>query len=175
MRVMFAIMLVALLSGCAGYSYPVQDGGNGVYFAQSPPQYTYVNTRPYGPYYFNPVPSWLYYSPYQYPNYFAVWSSPLIYDHYRGYGPPRYARSLYPEPVSRYPRYGARPVRFGTSPNPGNAARSPRHATPVSNQGQRRPSMAGYPSSSRSMHNAPSAPVRSLSSSPEAARAVRRN
>lgn len=76
----FTILLV-LLSACTSYSYPVQDAGDGVYYAASPPNITYVN----GYSNFN-----YYYSPYFYPYYFSVWHSPLIDQHYYGWHTPYY-------------------------------------------------------------------------------------
>lgn len=78
---LFCLLVLALLSGCASYSYPVQDAGDGVYYAAAPPDYTYVYV-PYSPAYFYAMPYSMYYSPYFYPHYFAVWSSPLIEQHF---------------------------------------------------------------------------------------------
>jgi len=82
MRAVIAVILLALLSGCASYNYPVQDGGDGVYYASSPANYTYVDT--YG--------GFSYYSPYFYPYYFSVWNSPWYNPRYgyAGYWPSYY-------------------------------------------------------------------------------------
>ena len=39
-----AILAGALLAGCASLNYPLEDAGDGVYYAESPPDYVYVNT-----------------------------------------------------------------------------------------------------------------------------------
>jgi hypothetical protein len=82
MKRYMTILLSLVLCACAGYPYPVQDAGDGVYYAASPPDYQYVSG--YGSYNY-------FYTPYYYPYYFSLWSSPLIEAHYYGWrGPMRY-------------------------------------------------------------------------------------
>ena len=79
---LLGFLVAALLSACASYPYPVQDAGDGVYYAASPPNYTYIYV-PYSPAYLYAMPYSMHYSPYFYPHYFAVWSSPLIEQHFQ--------------------------------------------------------------------------------------------
>ena len=79
MKMFAAILLTVLLAGCTGYGYPVRDGGDGVYYASSPPVYTYVDG------YFG----FPYYGPYSWSWYYPVWYTPLAgphYSWYRSYG-----------------------------------------------------------------------------------------
>lgn len=100
MKRFFALLLLALLTGCAGYSYPVQDGGDGVYYASSPPNVTYVNV-PYSPAYLYAMPYGVHYSPYFYPYYFSVSTSPLIERHYHSPHYWAWNRPYYLPPSSR--------------------------------------------------------------------------
>ena len=96
MKRFMTILLSLGLCACAGYPYPVQDAGDGVYYAASPPDYQYVSGYGYGNYF---------YTPYYYPYYFSLWSSPLIEAHYYGWrGPMPYpywpTHRHYPMPVA---------------------------------------------------------------------------
>ena len=97
------IFVLALLSGCAGYSYPVKDGGDGVYYAESPPVYTYV-----GGYY-----GFSYYGPYSGYWYHPIWYSPVMGPHYSWYRP--YAHCFRPYPYCGGPYYGHSYAFAGTS------------------------------------------------------------
>ena len=101
------MLLLALLCGCASYPYPVQDAGDGVYYAAGPPDYQYVSGYA-GPYpYYGP---YSYYSPYFYPYFFSVWTSPLIEAHYAGWRGPM----IYPYWPRHPVAYGYLPVKAGT-------------------------------------------------------------
>lgn len=100
MKRFLTILLSLGLSACAGYPYPVQDAGDGVYYAASPPDYQYVSGYGYGSYNY-------FYTPYYYPYYFSLWSSPLIEAHYYGWrGPMLYpywpSYRYYPAPVASF-------------------------------------------------------------------------
>lgn len=121
------IIVLALLSGCASYSYPIKDGGDGVYYAESPPVYTYV-----GGYY-----GFSYYGPYSGYWYHPIWYSPVMGPHYSWYRPFQYCGISYYGP-SRYcgmPYYG--PSRMLVSSNAvgegnGGKARTPVSTAPLS-------------------------------------------
>ena len=66
------ILILFLLSSCTSYNYVVKDGGDGVYYAESPPVYTYVDGY-FGFPYFGPY-SGYWYNP--------IWYSPLLGPHY---------------------------------------------------------------------------------------------
>lgn len=119
MKVLTAIFLLALLSGCAAYNYPVQHGGDGVYYASSPPSYTYVDS--YG--------GFSYYSPYFYPYYFSVWYSPWNspWYGYGGYWPTHYWCPPYRVPRDHYrggygDYAGMAPIGSGPGSGVGNPA-----------------------------------------------------
>ena len=78
MKRIAALILASLLAGCA-YTYPVTDAGEGVYYAESPPDYTWVGTG-----------AW-YYDPFMY----RYWYSSL----YHPYDPWYYDRLRHPHPV----------------------------------------------------------------------------
>ena len=101
MKRLLGLLSLALLTACAGYSYPVQDGGDGVYYAASPPNVTYVNV-PYSPARFYAMPYWTYHSPYFYPYYFSI-AAPSIEPYYAS--PNYWARNrpYYLPPSSRSP------------------------------------------------------------------------
>ncbi len=94
-------MSLALVSACASYNYPVYDAGDGVYYASSPPTYTFVD----------PYPGFSYYSPYFYPYYFSVWYSPWYRHHYGWYSPPHHRCPPYRMPHAAH--------YAGVSPDPG--------------------------------------------------------
>ena len=71
------ILILFLLSSCTSYNYVVKDGGDGVYYAESPPVYTYVDGY-FGFPYFGPY-SGYWYNP--------IWYSPLLGHHYSWYRP----------------------------------------------------------------------------------------
>ena len=77
MKRILPILLCLLVTACAGYNYPVKDGGDGVYYAESPPIYTYVDG------YFG----FPYYGPYSWTWYHPVWYSPYWSNHYSWYRP----------------------------------------------------------------------------------------
>ncbi len=77
MKPILSILLCLLVSACTGYGYPVKDGGDGVYYAESPPIYTYVDG------YFG----FPYYGPYSWTWYHPVWYSPYWSNHYSWYRP----------------------------------------------------------------------------------------
>lgn len=70
MKRAWPIVLMLILSACSGPT--LRDGGDGVYYASSPPAYVYVDSyvgfRYFGPY------AWSWYHP--------VWYSPLAGGHY---------------------------------------------------------------------------------------------
>jgi hypothetical protein len=78
MKPIVAIFAGLLLAACSGYPYAVRDGGDGVYFAESPPVYTYVDG------YFG----FPYYGPYAWSWYYPLWYAPLAGPHYSWYRPP---------------------------------------------------------------------------------------
>ena len=71
MKLICTILVSTLLTACS-YSYPIKEGGDGVYYAESPPVYTYVDG-------FFGFP---YYGPYSWTWYHPVWYSPLYSHHY---------------------------------------------------------------------------------------------
>ena len=77
MKRILPILLCLLVTACTGYNYPVKDGGDGVYYAESPPIYTYVDG------YFG----FPYYGPYSWTWYHPVWYSPYWSNHYSWYRP----------------------------------------------------------------------------------------
>lgn len=79
-----AILSCILFAGIAGCSYPIKDAGDGVYYASSPPIYTYVDG------YFG----FPYYGPYSWAWYHPVWYSPYNCNHYSWYR----SRSYWSEP-----------------------------------------------------------------------------
>ena len=100
MKRLLGLLSLALLTACAGYSYPVQDGGDGVYYAASPPNVTYVKV-PYSPARFYAMPYWTYYSPYFYPHYFSIATAPSIEPYYRSSNYWARNRPYYLPPSSR--------------------------------------------------------------------------
>lgn len=70
-------MLAVFLAGCTTYPYEVKDGGDGVYYAASPPVYRYVDT------YFG----FPYYGPYSWSWYYPIWHAPIAGPHYSWYRP----------------------------------------------------------------------------------------
>lgn len=77
MKRLYTILLSILLAATAACSYPIKDGGDGVYYAESPPIYTYVDGY-FGFPYYGPY-SWVWYHP--------VWYSPYNCNHYSWYRP----------------------------------------------------------------------------------------
>ena len=77
MKPILSMLFCLFVSACSGYSYPVKDGGDGVYYAESPPIYTYVDG------YFG----FPYYGPYSWTWYHPVWYSPYWSNHYSWYRP----------------------------------------------------------------------------------------
>jgi hypothetical protein len=80
MKPIVAMLAGLLLAACSGYPYAVRDGGDGVYYADSPPVYTYVDG------YFG----FPYYGPYAWSWYYPLWYAPLAGPHYSWYRPPYY-------------------------------------------------------------------------------------
>lgn len=78
MKRITAMLAGLLLAACSGYPYAVRDGGDGVYYAESPPVYTYVDG------YFG----FPYYGPYAWSWYYPLWYAPLTGPHYSWYRPP---------------------------------------------------------------------------------------
>lgn len=86
MNRILAIIILTLLAACS--TYEVKDAGDGVYYAESPPEYSYVYS--YG------LPSW--YSGFYYPYYSSCWYAPYI-SPYCGWYRPHYPRYAYaPQP-----------------------------------------------------------------------------
>ena len=83
MKRIAALALATLLAGCA-YTYPVKEAGDGVYYAESPPEYTYIDSYFYDPFLY---PYW--YATFYHPSY------PWLYDEYRY---PYSAKSPYRSP-----------------------------------------------------------------------------
>jgi hypothetical protein len=78
MRYALIIIIALSLAACSGYPYKVKDAGDGVYYAESPPEYTWVDG------YWWPR----YGGPYLYPYYGSHWISPVWSHHGYGYRPP---------------------------------------------------------------------------------------
>ena len=77
---MLAALGALFLAGCASWNYPMEDAGEGIYYAESPPDYVYVGTGlSYGPWY-----PWIG-PPYLYP---MTFHSPYHYLGSRWYHPP---------------------------------------------------------------------------------------
>lgn len=72
MKTVLAIMFALSLAGCASQGYSVRVGDDGVYYASSPPVYSYVDG------YFG----FPYYGPYSWAWYHPVWYSPVLGHHY---------------------------------------------------------------------------------------------
>lgn len=72
-----SILMCILATAIAGCSYPIKDAGDGVYYASSPPIYTYVDG------YFG----FPYYGPYSWSWYHPIWYAPIYCDHYSWYRP----------------------------------------------------------------------------------------
>ncbi|MEE4218733.1 MAG: hypothetical protein V2I48_14050 [Xanthomonadales bacterium] len=72
-----SILMSILAAAIAGCSYPIKDAGDGVYYASSPPIYTYVDG------YFG----FPYYGPYSWSWYHPTWYAPIYCDHYSWYRP----------------------------------------------------------------------------------------
>ena len=102
MKGMPTILVSILLITTAACSYPVKDGGDGVYYAESPPIYTYVDGY-FGFPYYGPY-SWVWYHP--------VWYSPYNCNHYSWYR----SRNHWNEPFDG-PAAG---VAYNKSPRPNN-------------------------------------------------------
>lgn len=77
MKRLASILLCILAAAIAGCSYPIKDAGDGVYYASSPPIYTYVDG------YFG----FPYYGPYSWSWYHPTWYAPIYCDHYSWYRP----------------------------------------------------------------------------------------
>ena len=80
MKRLYALIPVLLLAGCMTYPYDVRDGGDGVYYADSPPTYSYVDLH-FGFPYYGPY-AWWWYDP--------VWYAPFANSHYSWYRPRDY-------------------------------------------------------------------------------------
>lgn len=105
-----AILSSLLLAACSGYPYAVRDGGDGVYYAESPPVYTYVDG------YFG----FPYYGPYDWSWYYPLWYAPLTGPHYSWYRPPYYWSQPFYGVGDRYayfPPKRTAPVRTGSLPD----------------------------------------------------------
>lgn len=142
MKPIVAMLTCLLLAACSGYPYAVRDGGDGVYYAESPPVYTYVDG------YFG----FPYYGPYAWSWYYPLWYAPLAGPHYSWYRPPYYwghpfhgvgDRYAY-VPVKRKP-----PVQAGVLPDTPVSAPLPppnlRDATVRPVKYRRHYKHAGYP------------------------------
>ena len=105
MKLMLPILLCLLVSACTGYNYPVKDGGDGVYYAESPPIYTYVDG------YFG----FPYYGPYLWTWYHPVWYSPYWSNHYSWYRPYQICGLPYYVPSATFAGHAA--------PRPGKRAK----------------------------------------------------
>ena len=116
------IVVLALLSGCASYSYPIKDGGDGVYYAESPPVYTYV-----GGYY-----GFSYYGPYSGYWYHPIWYSPVMGPHYSWYRPFQYCSRAYYEPSWYCGTSHYRPSRALASSNAAGEKKGGKANTPGS-------------------------------------------
>lgn len=81
------IIILALVAGCS--TYDVKDAGDGVYYAESPPEYTYVDSYRwpswYGGFYYYPFYSSCMYAPYL--NHMCGWRG-APYQQYSYYRPP---------------------------------------------------------------------------------------
>ena len=82
-----ALLIISLLAACS--TYEVKDAGDGVYYAESPPEYSYVYNYSW--------PSW--YSRTYYPFYSTCWYGGHYSRHCGWHGPPYLRYSYYP------PRY----------------------------------------------------------------------
>ncbi len=100
MRTLLLILSALALAACSGYPYAVKDGGDGVYYAESPPTYTYVNG-------FFGFP---YHGPYSWAWYYPVWYSPLYGPHYSWYRPYYHWSDPFPVYSGRYTAYHPPPV-----------------------------------------------------------------
>lgn len=80
MKKPFLAMFAGLWLAACSYPYAVRDGGDGVYYAESPPAYTYVDG------YFG----FPYYGPYSWSWYYPLWYTPLAGPHYSWYRPTYY-------------------------------------------------------------------------------------
>lgn len=111
------MVLAALLSACATYSYPVRPAGEGVYLAESPPNYIHVRAW-YG---------YPYYNPWYYPYYSSLWYGPVYwYPPYRWPPYHHHYRPPYRGPVGGHD--GPIQPRDGTPPS--MAYRTPGHPDP---------------------------------------------
>lgn len=100
MKRLYTILLSILLAASVACSYPIKDAGDGVYYASSPPIYTYVDG------YFG----FPYYGPYSWAWYHPVWYSPYNCNHYSWYR----SRNRWSEPFDG-PAGG---VAYNTAPRP---------------------------------------------------------
>jgi len=182
MKRIAALLLTALLTGCA-YTYPVVDAGDGVYYAESPPDYTWVDV------------GWRYYDPFMSPWWYASYYDPYYlwrHDRYRypypvqvPYRPPPVVRSGRPAPTvplvyrdhlammrdDWYREYGAqasadkaqrlsagqmKPRGFGATSKPGHR---PAHSSRIRASSVTRPSRSMRASTPRAPRSAGHRPV----------------
>lgn len=85
MKRIAALLLAALLAGCA-YTYPVVDAGDGIYYAESPPDYTWVDV------------GWGYYDPFMYPWWYTSYYYPYYPWHHDRHRHPYPAQVPYRQP-----------------------------------------------------------------------------
>lgn len=78
-----AILILSLLTACS--TYEVKDAGDGVYYAESPPEYRYV--------YSSGWPFW--HSAYYYPVYSSCWYAPYISRSCYWWGTPNFYYSVF--------------------------------------------------------------------------------
>lgn len=128
MRKIAATFILIFLAACS--TYQVRDAGDGVYYAESPPEYSYVYSHGYG------WPSW--YSSYYYPFYSSCWYAPYI-SPYCGWRSTPYFRYSYFAP----PYYGDFAVsRMYPAENTGERKSSKKRVTaPVAAYSRTSPSM----------------------------------
>ena len=85
-----AVLILSLLTACS--TYEVKDAGDGVYYAESPPEYSYVYSSGYGfgwPYWYGPT-YYPFYGPWaHYPFHNCRWQGPPC-GRYSHYVPPYY-------------------------------------------------------------------------------------
>ena len=155
-----AIFIFTLLAACS--TYEVKDAGDGVYYAESPPEYSYVYSSGYG---FG-WPYW--YGSYYYPFYSSCWYAPYVSSYCAWQGTPYFRHAFFAPPYygdfsvsQKYPVGGSgeqksrkkRVILPITPENPVSPslvdARSSKYGTARSYQGAKAvPGKSSYPSTS---------------------------
>ena len=171
MNRVFTIFLLLFLAGCA--TYDVKDAGDGVYYAESPPVYTYVDAWPmwYGGFYYPSYAS-CWYAPYV--SRYCAWHRPHYHHRYAylgtpwiGYHPWQYYK--YPVPKPGNGDGGEQPIELPVPPvDPADPrVTDPRSLTYAKGRKYKNmdiaPAKAGRLSSSSAAKSAPSFGKRTLS------------